>query len=124
MKKPRAPSLSELAEEYRRKVREAEQRAMNRVDRVGTQDERWAIHAEHVKERVALTLEFLDKLPLEVAADQVEGVRKALRRQEQLFARTGKSYHQGQAELFIRIIAASAKRLEERKAEVGIPTSA
>lgn len=119
MKTPRAPNLQELAAEYGRKVREAERRAMVRVDLVESQDERWAIHAEHVRERVALTLEFLDKLPLEVAADQVEGVRKALRRQEQLFARTGKSYHQGQAELFGRIIAASEKRLEERKQDIG-----
>lgn len=120
----RTPKLKNLADDFARKVRDAERRAMARLDLAESQDRRWAIHAEHVQERIAMTLAFLDQLPLDTAEDQIEELRTGRDRHARDFARTGESYNETSAELFTRLVAAAEKRLEERKAEVGTPASA
>lgn len=105
-----------LLAEFRRKVSESETAAAHRLDEARTQDERYAIHAEHVKERIALTVELLNDLPLDIAEDQLEGLRKARDQHERDFRRTGKSYHQGNVELLARLIAAGESALQERRA--------
>lgn len=105
-----------LLAEFRRKASESERAAGRRLDSATTQDERYAIHAEHVKERIALTVELLNDLPLELAADQLEGLRKARDQHERDFRRTGKSYHQGNVELLTRLIAAGESALQGRRA--------
>ncbi len=108
-----------LIAEYRARARECEHEAIARIDQAVTQNERWSIHAEHVRQRIDLTVELVGRLPLDVAEDQVVGLRKARARFEQESERTGELYYRGNLDLLRRMIVAAEKRLEERKAEVG-----
>jgi len=109
-----------LVAEFRRKVHQSEGTTGRRLDRARTEDERWAIHAEHVRERVALTVGLLNELPMEIAEDQLEGLRKARDHHERDFKETGKSYDQASVELFTRLIAAGEAALRERRASAPV----